>query len=68
MSAIVPRLGDSVFYWWDTNAFGPTQVTGTVVRLNRVTVVIQWDNRERAQSVRRDLFGRHIQLVNWAEA
>ena len=61
------QLGDRVFYWWETGAFGPTQVTGTVVKLNRVTITVQWDNRQAPQRVPRYLLSRSIYPVNWPE-
>lgn len=30
--------------WFDTGALGPTLVFGEVVRVNRVTVTVRWEN------------------------
>ena len=59
------RPGDRVFHWWDTGAFGATQMPMTVVRVNRTTVTVRADN---SGEVRRVPFEAIDGCVDWEQS
>ena len=38
------KVGDRVFRWWDSGAFGAQLQPLTIVRVNRVTVTVRTDH------------------------
>jgi len=56
--------GERVYIWWDTGALGAEQWCGTVIRVNRVTVTVQMDHREKPQRVNPE----ELHLVDWDES
>ena len=63
-SARKPELakGTVVWTWWDTGAFGPTQLRGVIVALGPKTATIEWESSFRNR-VRRERIGSRGQPI-----
>lgn len=58
------KKGDRLYVWHDTVAFGMTQWAGTVVRVNRKTVTMLMDHRDKPTRIYPDMLHR----VDWEES
>lgn len=60
--------GGNFYKWWDSGAMGVSQMVVTVVRVNRATVTVKSEHRDKPVRIGMEYFLNNYRAVDWGEA